>query len=81
MAIDKNLLKKLNILYVEDDDVIRNELAQLLSNFFGHIYTAVDGKDGLKTYEKNRKYIDIILTDINMPILNGIDSFTTTTYS
>jgi PAS domain S-box-containing protein len=73
MAIDKNLLKKLNILYVEDDDVIRNELSQLLSNFFGHIYTAVDGKDGLTTYENNRKYIDIILTDINMPILNGID--------
>lgn len=73
MAIDKNLLKRLNILYVEDDDVIRNELAQLLSNFFSNVYTAIDGKDGLNTYEKNRKHIDIILTDINMPVLNGIE--------
>jgi hypothetical protein len=34
MSIDKNLLKRLTLLYVEDDDVIRNELSQLLANFF-----------------------------------------------
>lgn len=73
MGIDKNLLKKLNLLYVEDDDVIRNELSELLSNFFGHIYTAMDGREGFNTYEKNRRNIDIILTDINMPVLNGIE--------
>jgi PAS domain S-box-containing protein len=73
MSIDKNLLKRLTLLYVEDDDVIRNELSQLLANFFSRVIVAKDGKEGLRTYLENQDNIDIILTDINMPILNGID--------
>ncbi len=33
MSIDKDVLKRLRALYVEDDDNIRNELSSLLSNF------------------------------------------------
>ena len=33
MSIDKNLLKRFTLLYVEDDDMIR-ELSQLLMSFF-----------------------------------------------
>ncbi|MDZ7818019.1 MAG: response regulator [Aliarcobacter sp.] len=73
MSIDKNLLKRLILLYVEDDDVIRNELSQLLANFFSNVLVAKDGKEGLRTYLENQDDIDIILTDINMPALNGID--------
>ncbi|MBU3015418.1 response regulator [Poseidonibacter lekithochrous] len=73
MAIDKKLLKRLRILYVEDDAVIRTELSQLLSNFFENVYTAEDGKEGLEIYLRNQDDIDIILSDINMPKLNGID--------
>ncbi|APW64889.1 hypothetical protein LPB137_03035 [Poseidonibacter parvus] len=73
MSIDKKLLKRLRILYVEDDAVIRTELSQLLSNFFETVYTAEDGKEGLELYLKNQDDIDIILSDINMPKLSGID--------
>ena len=73
MGIDKNLLKKFTLLYVEDDDVIRNELSQLLANFFLQVLIAKDGKEGLRTFLENQDTIDIILTDINMPALNGID--------
>ena len=73
MNIDKNLLKRLNLLYVEDDDIIRIELPQLLGGFFSNIYVAKDGKEGLRTYLENQDHIDIILTDINMPYLNGIE--------
>lgn len=73
MPIDKKLLKRLKILYIEDDSVIRNELSQLLSNFFENVYTASDGKEGLEIYLRNQEQIDIILSDINMPKLNGID--------
>ncbi len=73
MAIDKKLLKRLKALYVEDDKHIRTELSALLSNFFGKVYTAADGAEGLKTYLENSDDIDVIISDINMPKLTGIE--------
>lgn len=73
MSIDKNLLKRLRILYVEDDTVVRNELENLLAGFFDKVFIASDGEEGLNTYLENKESIDIILTDINMPKLSGID--------
>jgi PAS domain S-box-containing protein len=72
MSIDKKLLKRLKALYVEDDDNIRTELSSLLENFFGKIYTARDGEEGLKLYKQHQGDIDVILSDINMPKLTGI---------
>jgi len=73
MGIDKKLLKRLKALYVEDDKHIRTELSALLSNFFGKVYTAADGAEGLKTYLENSDDIDVIISDINMPKLTGIE--------
>ena len=73
MSIDKNLLKKFTLLYVEDDDVIRVELSQLLSNFFSMVHVAKNGKEGLRTFLENQDEIDLLLTDLNMPELNGIE--------
>ena len=50
MAID--ILKKINILYVEDDDNIRKELENLLSKLFKNVYTANNGLNGLKEFKK-----------------------------
>ncbi len=72
-GVDKELLKRLRILYVEDDDNIRNELSSLFSNFFSNIYTAKNGLDGLNLYKDKQDNIDVIIADINMPKLNGID--------
>ena len=45
MAIDKNVLKRLTLLYVEDDDVSRLELSQLLISFFSVVHIAKNGKE------------------------------------
>ncbi len=71
--VDKKLLKRLKILYVEDDTSARNELSSLLSNFFESVYTAQDGKIGLDLYKQKQQEIDVIVTDINMPELSGIE--------
>ena len=73
MKVDNALLKRLVILYVEDDEHIRNELTSLLSKFFKNIYTAVNGQDGLNVYNEKKDEINIIISDINMPKLNGIE--------
>ncbi len=70
--LDKKLLKRLKILYIEDDDSVRNELYSLLSNFFDTVYVSEDGEKGLACYIDKQDNIDVIITDFNMPNLNGI---------
>jgi PAS domain S-box-containing protein len=73
MAIDKVLLKRLKALYVEDDDNIRNELSSLLGNFFDTVFTAANGEEGLALFNAHKDEIDVVLSDINMPKMTGIE--------
>ncbi|MEA3384456.1 MAG: response regulator [Campylobacterota bacterium] len=74
---DKEFLKTLTIMYVEDDDSIRNSLSSILKKIFGEVIICNDGNDGInqfKYYTQERKTkIDSIISDINMPNLNGIE--------
>ncbi|XPV67981.1 MAG: response regulator [Halarcobacter sp.] len=72
-SIDRELLKRLRILYVEDDENIKNELSSLFSNFFKTVYTASNGLEGLELYKEKKDRIDVIIADINMPKLSGIE--------
>ena len=63
--------KRLEILLVEDNFEARQQASKLLKNFFEYITPAVDGQDGLKKF-KSKKF-DIIITDINMPNMDGIE--------
>jgi len=68
--------KDLRVLYVEDDDDLRNSTAELFENYFKHIDTAVNGIEGLVEYKRfanTKDAYDLIISDINMPGLNGID--------
>lgn len=62
---------KPTILYVEDDAGIREQLKHFLEYFSSELYVAVDGKEGLELYKKHTP--DIVVTDIKMPIMNGIE--------
>ncbi len=72
---DLQLLKKycqsLSILYVEDEKELNVSVARYLSKFFGHVETAYDGEGGLASY--NAGTFDIVMTDINMSKMNGIE--------
>ncbi len=74
----KKVLKytdKLNVLYVEDDEHLREDTQEILEDYFAQLDTAVNGKDALEQYkkyfEKNNQYYDLVITDINMPIMDG----------
>ncbi len=68
---------ELSILYVEDNAMVRESTMELLKMFFDHVDVAGDGEEGLRKYqayhEKHQCYYDIVLTDINMPKMNGIE--------
>ena len=73
----KELMKfaqQLEVLYVEDNQDARESTLGLLNNIFANITTAIDGVDGLEKFQT--KKFDLILTDINMPKMNGIEMVT-----
>jgi len=63
--------KQLKLLYVEDNDETREITLSILKSFFKNIISALDGKDGLEKFKTND--IDIVICDINMPNMNGLD--------
>ncbi|MDA7817845.1 EAL domain-containing protein [Sulfurimonas sp.] len=66
-----SMSRDLKLLYVEDDPNAFTTTLNLLNNFFENIVTAVDGEDALEKF--NAEKFDLILSDISMPNLNGID--------
>ena len=67
----KDLLKNFTILYVEDDAMVRKNAVEFLSRVSKKIIEAEDGKKAIILWKEHKP--DIIITDINMPKLNGID--------
>jgi YesN/AraC family two-component response regulator len=65
-------LRELKLLFVEDEEdlitIIEDTLTKLQSNFL----TARNGEEALKVLE-NHPDIDAVITDINMPLMNGIE--------
>ena len=67
----KNICKDLTLLYVEDEDKIRNLLKSAIENEFKEIVTASNGDEGFKKFKKYQP--DIVVSDILMPVCNGLD--------
>ena len=69
--------RTLTVLYVEDNEMVRESTSDMLHEYFKHIDTANDGVEGLQQYKEyhtdNKRYYDIVITDINMPNMNGIE--------
>jgi DNA-binding response OmpR family regulator len=64
-------LKNKTVLVVEDQRVIRENLAGMLRIFFKDVYTAINGIDGI---DKAEEYFpDIIITDLKMPHMDGYE--------
>ncbi len=66
-----NYLSDKTALYVEDDEVVLNNISRLLRNYFKKVHTAPDGQKGYDIFVKEE--IDLLLVDIELPRLNGIN--------
>lgn len=65
--------KDLHILFAEDHKELRENTSDILRNFFKTVTSVKDGKEALELYKNNINSYDIILSDIQMPKINGVD--------
>ena len=74
MTNSKELLQytqNLNLLFAEDHKELRESTTEILKNFFNSVDAVDDGDKALELYQQNE--YDIILTDIRMPNMDGIE--------
>ncbi|WP_066354444.1 EAL domain-containing response regulator [Aliarcobacter skirrowii] len=66
-------LKNVNVLYAEDEKELRDITSEFLKSFTKTQYVASNGEEGFNLFLEHQDSIDLIITDINMPILSGMD--------
>lgn len=77
-SLDKDNLEivfpQKSILIVEDDPSSMNLLKVHLRKLGVKILYANNGKEAIELFGKNKQHIDLVLMDINMPVMNGFDA-------
>lgn len=61
------------ILVVDDETSVAGVLASALARWGYSVVTARNGEEAVRAYHKQAGHFDVVITDINMPGLNGID--------
>ncbi|NVN90911.1 MAG: PocR ligand-binding domain-containing protein [Desulfuromonadales bacterium] len=72
-AADRSWCVNKSILLVDDEDQLRAVTKRMLERLGFTVFAAVDGLDALDTYQKNAASIDLVLTDISMPQMDGYE--------
>ncbi|MCD6172703.1 MAG: EAL domain-containing protein [Sulfurimonas sp.] len=63
--------KNMNLLFVEDDEFLRESLIEVFNSLFKDVTSAINGEDGIEKFYENK--IDMVVSGVNMPKLNGLD--------
>jgi len=79
--LDKHQVKaktqELIVLFIEDNTSARRDMRAILDFYFYKVDVASDGKEGLeaykKFYEKENFYYDLVITDLELPKLKGLE--------
>ena len=61
----------IKILLVEDEELIRMEMQEILELEYENIEVACNGQEGLEKYKSFKP--DIVVSDIQMPIMDGLE--------
>jgi len=69
--------RNLSLLLVEDYEPLRNDMTEILEDFFKTVTVAVDGRQALELYKEHHttynKGFDLVISDIQMPVMNGVE--------
>jgi diguanylate cyclase (GGDEF)-like protein len=73
MEADVTRLKEITVLYCEDEEYLRDITKGILESFTKKQFICKDGAEGLEVFKKNKHLIDLVITDVNMPNMNGLE--------
>jgi CheY-like chemotaxis protein len=60
------------VLVVDDNESIRSFVSTLLESAGHQIVTAANGAEAVAVYRTSRSPIDLVVTDLNMPTMDGV---------
>jgi PAS domain S-box-containing protein len=72
-TFDIAALRTITILYAEDEGTLRHQEIKVYNKLFKKVFEAEDGSQALELYKQHKDEIDVIVTDINMPKLSGLE--------
>ena len=59
------------VLLVDDDDDVRSVVAAMLEDADYRVFSAESGLEALESFRANQDSIDLLVSDVVMPIMNG----------
>lgn len=65
--------KDLVVLFVEDDVSVRETFTRILKRFFKSVHVYENGSDAFEFFKEHHAQIDVVVTDITMPKMSGIE--------
>lgn len=71
----KAILQNCTILLVEDEENVRIITSKILQKQGVKTIEAANGKEALEIYQRNLDRIDLVITDIGMPVMDGYELF------
>lgn len=76
-ALEEPVLKKerYHIMLVDDDEMVRSVVGEVLTDLSYHVVSFSNGLDALEYYKKNSNEIDVVISDMRMPNMNGIQLY------
>lgn len=74
-TVGKDILKGMNILLVDDNELNREIMYDMLTACGSCVTQACDGKEAVDKFAQSQENdIDLILMDMNMPVMNGCEA-------
>jgi len=65
------MTNNLTLLYVEDDEIVRENFTEIFKTYFANVLTTDNGNEAIKLYEENK--IDVAILDISINGMNGLN--------
>jgi two-component system, cell cycle sensor histidine kinase and response regulator CckA len=73
VAAAQSKMSQETILLVEDEPAVRQLFAMALKRAGYNVFEARNGEEAMRVFDQHSEAIDLLLTDMRMPYMNGAD--------